>query len=142
MGLAIEGVDHVTVQITDVARARRFYGDFLGLEETPRPASFDFPGAWYKAGNIMIHLVGQTEPDALSRRHFCLRVSNVFETYRIVEAAGYEAKWDQRKIPGIERFFTRDPDGNRIEFQGSAEAAGNSEKFRDNSVSLSSSSGL
>jgi predicted enzyme related to lactoylglutathione lyase len=32
-GPAIQGLSAVTVHITDVARARRFYGEVLGLEE-------------------------------------------------------------------------------------------------------------
>jgi glyoxylase I family protein len=119
MSLKIEAIDHVTVQITDVPRAKSFYGGLLGLEELERPKSFDFPGAWYRAGNAMIHLVGQEKPDPQSRRHFCLWVEDIKEAARTLEAAGYEIKWDKRKIPGIDRFFIHDPDGNRVEFQGS-----------------------
>jgi len=120
MALQIEGVDHLTVQVTDVERSKRFYGGLFGLQEVLRPASFDFPGAWYAAGNGMIHLVFQKEADPLSRRHFCLRVGDVHAAFDILRTAGFEATWDARKIPGVERFFTRDPDGNRIEFQGTA----------------------
>jgi glyoxylase I family protein len=115
----VESLDHVTVNITDVERAKKFYGGLLGLEELPRPASFDFPGAWFRAGNALIHLVGRAQADAESSRHFALWVKDVKAAYATIEAAGFEAKWDKRKIPGIDRFFTRDPDGNRIELQGS-----------------------
>ena len=36
---------HVSLCVTDVERARRFYIGILGLEEIERP-NFPFPGAW------------------------------------------------------------------------------------------------
>ena len=118
MGINVESLDHVTVQITDVERAKKYYGGLLGLQEMPRPESFDFPGAWFRAGSSLIHLVGQPQPDPETRAHFCLWVTDIKDACKTLEAAGYKTEWNKRKIPGLERFFTRDPDGNRIEFQG------------------------
>ena len=39
--IVIESLHHVSVTVTDLARARQFYGDVLGLRELPRPP-FDF----------------------------------------------------------------------------------------------------
>ncbi len=114
----ITGIDHVAISVTDAARAMNFYSGFLGLEEVRRPASFDFPGAWYRAGELLIHLVGRPEADAISGRHFCFRVADVRAVEAHCKAAGLETKPAGHKIPGTERFFIRDPDGNRIEFQG------------------------
>jgi catechol 2,3-dioxygenase-like lactoylglutathione lyase family enzyme len=114
----ILGVDHVALTITDAPRAVEFYGTFLGLEEVARPPSFDFAGAWYKAGDMLIHLVSKPAADAISNRHFCLRVPDLPAAAAYCEAAGLEMKWDNHKIVGVSRFFIRDPDGNRIEFQG------------------------
>ncbi len=114
----ILGLDHVAVTITDAARSKAFYGGFLGLEEVPRPASFDFPGAWYKTGDMTIHLVGKPAADAISNRHFCFRVADLRAALDACKAAGLELKPAGQKIIGIDRFFIRDPDGNRIEFQG------------------------
>jgi glyoxylase I family protein len=36
---------HVSITVTDVAKAREFYSGLLGLQEIARPA-FDFPGIW------------------------------------------------------------------------------------------------
>ena len=38
--------NHVSITVTDVAKAREFYTGVLGFEEIPRPA-FNFPGIWY-----------------------------------------------------------------------------------------------
>src|SRR3712207_7383782 len=47
--ITVQRIEHVAVVVTDVARAKRFYGEVLGLTEAPRPESFDFPGAWYRS---------------------------------------------------------------------------------------------
>jgi len=120
MPIKVEALDHVTVQITDVARAKKFYGEVIGLEEVERPESFDFSGAWFRTPNALIHLVSQEKADAASRRHFCLWVADVKGAAKMFETAGYPAQWNTKnKIPGIDRFFVYDPDNNRIEIQGS-----------------------
>jgi catechol 2,3-dioxygenase-like lactoylglutathione lyase family enzyme len=43
-------IDHCTVPVTDVARARRFYGEVLGLREVPPPREFDVVVVWYDLG--------------------------------------------------------------------------------------------
>lgn len=117
--MKIETINHVTVNITDVARAKAFYHGVLGLEEVERPKSFDFPGMWFRAGTVLIHLVGRKERDPETTAHFCLWVEDVRGAAKELEAKGYDVSWDKRKIEGVDRFFTRDPDGNRVEFQGS-----------------------
>ena len=46
--IAVERIDHVTVNVVDLARAMAFYGGVFGLQEIPRPKSFTFPGCWYR----------------------------------------------------------------------------------------------
>src|SRR6185437_11068751 len=118
-GIGAERIDHVAIDITDVEKARAFYGGLLGLKEIPRPTSFTFGGAWYQIGPEVLHLVSRAERLAPAPHHFCLWVSNVHAAAEVVKAAGCEVVWDTKfKIPGIDRFFTRDPDGNRVELQG------------------------
>jgi catechol 2,3-dioxygenase-like lactoylglutathione lyase family enzyme len=118
--LTVERLDHVSIIVTDVDRALAFYTGVLGLMEIPRPASFDFPGAWLQVGPEVIHLLGQPTPDPRGRRHFCLYVTDVHAAARYLEELGLPVRWDTKyKIGGIDRFFTEDPDGNRVEIQGS-----------------------
>lgn len=111
-------IDHVQINVTDIARARRFYGEILGLSETSRPASFDFGGCWYRIGDVDLHLVIR-DPEPPSARHFCLWVADIQAVAKFMDTAGYPVKWDEKyKIRGVERFFVFDDDGNRIEIQG------------------------
>jgi len=117
--ISAERIDHVSIIVTDLNRAKAFYGEVLGLREVPRPESFDFPGAWYQIGGTFLHLLGKPGPDSHSPRHFCLWVPDLRSAAQHLEAAGCLVLWEARhKIPGIDRFFIRDPDGNRIEIQG------------------------
>jgi glyoxylase I family protein len=112
-------IDHVAIDVTNVDRAKTFYSGVLGLEEIPRPPSFDFGGAWYQIGPEVLHLVSRPQEFAEAPHHFCLWVEDIEKAAAVIESAGYTLTWDTRyKIAGIDRFFVRDPDRNRVEFQG------------------------
>lgn len=116
--ITVERIDHVTVNVVDLKKAQAFYGRLFGLNEIPRPESFTFAGCWYRIGKVDLHLVVKPKVDELSARHFCLWVGDVHGAAEAVAGAGFPVKWDDFKIPGIDRFFTQDPDGNRLEVQG------------------------
>ena len=120
----IIGLDHVNLLIDAdndaLSRARTFYEGLLGLEPLERPANTDSgnPGAWYRCGVQQLHLT--TEKDASSvnkksRRHPAFRVANLEALRQKLESAGVEIIAGSR-FPGQERFFVRDPWGNRLEF--------------------------
>jgi catechol 2,3-dioxygenase-like lactoylglutathione lyase family enzyme len=107
-------IDHVSVIITDVERSRRFYRDLLGLQEIARPRTFDFVVLWFDLGNQHLHLLLKDRPDALSPRHFALRVRDAASARRYFQ--GHQVVTQETTpIPGADRFFIHDPDGNRIE---------------------------
>ena len=114
----IQRIDHIAINVSDMSRARAFYAGVLHLREVPRPESFDFAGAWYRIGTVDLHLISRAEVDPPSRRHFAFWVSDVHAAAKSIESAGVKVTWDTYKIHGIDRFFVRDPDGNRLEFQG------------------------
>ena len=74
MPLEVAAIDHVSILITDVERSRRFYRDIVGLREIAKPRTFDFVALWFALGNQQLHLLQKPQPDALSPRHFALRV--------------------------------------------------------------------
>jgi glyoxylase I family protein len=113
-GPQVTQIDHVSVVITDVERSRRFYRDVLGLREIHKPRTFDFVVLWFDLGNMHIHLLLQDRPDTLSPRHFALRVRDAAAARAYFRARGV-ATQETTPIPGADRFFIADPDGNRIE---------------------------
>jgi catechol 2,3-dioxygenase-like lactoylglutathione lyase family enzyme len=114
-GLVVTHIDHVSVLVTDVGRARRFYAGVLGLTEIPKPKTFDFVALWFDlGGGHTLHLLKKPEPDTVSPRHFCLRVTDAAAAREHFARHGVETR-ETTLIPGADRFFVSDPDGNRIE---------------------------
>src|SRR6266478_2665451 len=113
-GLQVTQIDHVSVLITDVQRSRRFYGEVLGLKEIAKPRTFDFVVVWFDLGNQHLHLLLKDQPDTIGPRHFALRVSDIV-TARAHFRAHNVSMEETTPIPGADRFFIADPDGNRIE---------------------------
>ena len=112
--LPVTHLDHCSVLITDVAQARHFYGELLGLKEIAAPKTFDFVALWYDLGGTFLHLLLKDQPDSISPRHFCLHVSDCKEAREFVRSKGIAID-ETVRIPTADRFFVRDPDGNRIE---------------------------
>src|SRR5262245_52420992 len=112
--LQISQIDHCSIIITDVERSRRFYKDLLGLKEIAKPRTFDFVVVWFDLGNQHLHLLLKDKADTLSPRHFALRVADAAAAREHFRAHGVAAQ-ETTPIPGADRFFIHDPDGNRIE---------------------------
>lgn len=110
----ITGLDHASVIVTDPDRARAFYGGVLGLREIPMPRTFDFLVIWYDFGPQTIHLLVKKLPDTRSPRHFALKVRNALSSREHFRSLGIAIE-ETTPIPGADRFFVYDPDGNRIE---------------------------
>jgi catechol 2,3-dioxygenase-like lactoylglutathione lyase family enzyme len=112
---------NVTVPGDAEAAAKHFYRNILGLEEIYKPDASRSRGAWYQLGAVQLHLsIEDTQP--LSRRHVCYQVRDVAAAERHFRAAGIEILDDERPLAGVQRFFLRDPGGNRIEItQGDSE---------------------
>lgn len=115
-------VQHVALPVTDLAAARRFYGETLGLREIARP-EFDFDGAWYALGAQQLHLI--VNPRALPLRgsrqidsrgaHVALRVSDFDGVVAKLAAAGIELVEKRNNRTPWWQAFVADPDGNVIE---------------------------
>src|SRR5437660_10209 len=110
----VSQIDHCSVLITDVERSRRFYRDVLGLKEIHKPRTFDFVVLWFDLGIQHIHLLLKDRPDTISPRHFALRVTDVAAARRYFQEHDIPVA-ETTPIPGADRFFIADPDGNRIE---------------------------
>jgi catechol 2,3-dioxygenase-like lactoylglutathione lyase family enzyme len=121
--MTIVGIDHVqlTAPPGSEPEARRFYRGLLGLPEIVKPESMqDTGGVWFEAGLQQIH-IGIEDPFVPARKaHPGLRVEvrKLDVLAARLEDAGATVHWDERH-PGVRRFFTADPFGNRLEFLAS-----------------------
>src|SRR6516165_3624531 len=116
-GLGVTQIDHVSVLITNSERSRRFYRDVLGLREIAKPKTFDFRVLWFDLGNQQLHLLLKPQPDTISPRHFALRVADAKAAREHFHKHAVRFH-ETVAIPGADRFFIADPDGNRIEIIG------------------------
>jgi glyoxylase I family protein len=128
--MEINTIHHVSLPVTDVERAKRFYREILGLRELERPP-FDFPGAWFQLGDDQLHLIhhqGSTLRGAkgLDSRdvHFAVRVSSFRAALQLLEAKGYREDADDDLLKmkvsphataGFPQIYILDPDRNVIE---------------------------
>jgi catechol 2,3-dioxygenase-like lactoylglutathione lyase family enzyme len=94
--------------------ARAFYGDLLGLVEVDKPEPLrGRGGVWFE----QLH-VGVEQDFAPARKaHPALRVEDLDGVAERLRAAGARLQWDDA-LPGVRRFYTADPWGNRIELLG------------------------
>src|SRR5262249_53744870 len=83
-------------------------------KEIAKPRTFDFRVLWFELGNQQLHLLLKDRPDALSPRHFALRVADCAAARAYFREQGLRPE-ETTPIPGADRFFINDPDGNRIE---------------------------
>lgn len=115
----LNAIDHIQVtypsEVEDIMLF--FYSKVLALTEIKKPETLKHDGgAWYILGNIQIHLSTEKNPDnAASRRHICYLVNDLQGFKQHLQQYGVEIIPDRLPIPGINRFFLRDPAGNRIE---------------------------
>lgn len=113
---AILELNHVALDVNDVAVSVRFYRDGLGLPELPRP-DFGFPGAWFRLGTRQeLHLIGNRDRPVGERAgHFALQVADIEAAADLLRAAGIAFRGPKPRPDGAYQIFTADPDGNVIE---------------------------
>ena len=128
----VVALHHIALPVSDLARARRFYADVLGLREIERPAAFDFPGAWFALGDGQLHLIARSDGTTRDGKpldsrdvHFALRIQD-FEAMLVhLHRAGYREdasasdpmriKANRRPNAGFPQIFILDPDRHVIE---------------------------
>lgn len=115
----LDTVDHIQITSPPELEDKMlfFYGTVLGLTELKKPEELRANGgAWYLLGDIQLHV--STENDArnsASRRHICFRVQNLSAFEEHLKAHKVAIIPDRQPMAGCDRFYLRDPGGNRIE---------------------------
>ena len=126
--IEVESIDHITLVVSDLAASRKFYVDLLGMQDVPRP-NFSFEGAWFQAGNTLIHLIleheqsgsaGNAAAQLRSTRanHFAFRLPDAQAAWEALQASGVALdviSEPKHRPDGAIQFFIADPDGYRVE---------------------------
>jgi catechol-2,3-dioxygenase len=118
--MAITALDHVLVTAPAhcEGEARRFYGELLGLREIPKPANvLRSGGLWFEVGGQQLHVGCTSDFHAQRHAHPAFSVPGEAALAELAERlvfGGAPVRWDDR-LPGVPRFYTEDPWGNRIE---------------------------
>lgn len=112
-------IDHVqiTIPVGQEQIAHAFYCGVLDLTEIDKPDSLAGRGGlWLAVGEQQLHIGVEDGVDrTLTKAHIAYRVSNLAHWQTKLERAGCLIL-QSIPIPGHDRFETRDPFGNRIEF--------------------------
>jgi catechol 2,3-dioxygenase-like lactoylglutathione lyase family enzyme len=124
-------LDHGGLMISDLDRSRAFYVGVLGLEEVPRPPTFDFPGFWVQIGDQQLHLIGEAEAGRTAEVHPGYRRDEVETGYAnhiaivvddmaatvagVVERGGEIVGGPRARGDGVLQAYLTDPDGNVVE---------------------------
>ncbi|MBO0822491.1 MAG: VOC family protein [Actinobacteria bacterium] len=96
--------------------SRAFYSGVLGLAEIDKPPALARRGGcWFRGHDIELHLGVEDDFRPARKAHPALQVVGLDDWGRRLSAAGYPVNFDDG-FPGMRRFYSADPHGNRLEF--------------------------
>jgi catechol 2,3-dioxygenase-like lactoylglutathione lyase family enzyme len=107
------GVHHVSINVTDVEAAVRFYVDVLGLATRDDRPAFGFGGAWLDVGGQQLHLIEAAVPADLAQ-HFAVQVADLDAVVDELRANGVAVS-DASPVGTGRQAFLHDPAGNLVE---------------------------
>jgi catechol 2,3-dioxygenase-like lactoylglutathione lyase family enzyme len=95
---------------------RAFYGGVLGLTEIEKPPALARKGGcWFRGHGFELHLGVEVGFRPARKAHPGLLVQDIDAWAARLAAAGYPVAFDD-EFPGMRRFYSEDPHGNRLEF--------------------------
>jgi catechol 2,3-dioxygenase-like lactoylglutathione lyase family enzyme len=98
------------------AALREFYGGVLGLDEVAKPPVLAARGGcWFRGHGIELHLGVEEDFRPARKAHPGLLVEGLDAWAARLREAGYPVAIDG-DFPGMRRFYSQDPHGNRLEF--------------------------
>ncbi|MBT8162908.1 MULTISPECIES: VOC family protein [Arthrobacter] len=122
---------HVCLVVSDIDATRDFYVNVLGFEEIHRPTDFVFHGAYFRNGDVEVHVVRETEPGRLTKHapgwdgeelrtglchHFAVMVESFEPFLAAMRERGLERVGGPRvRDDYVEQIYIADPDGHIIE---------------------------
>jgi catechol 2,3-dioxygenase-like lactoylglutathione lyase family enzyme len=118
--IAAEGlvIHHVQLACPPGSEAalRAFYTGVLGFDEIPKPPVLAARGGcWFRGHGIELHLGVEEDFRPARKAHPGLLVSGLDAWAERLRGAGSPVRYDG-DFPGMRRFYSEDPHGNRLEF--------------------------
>jgi glyoxylase I family protein len=104
---------HVSINVTDVADATRFYTEVLGATLRDDRPDLGFDGAWLDLGGQQLHLLEGETPRPMGQ-HFAILVEDLDGAVGELRARGVDVG-DPSPIGDARQCFLQDPCGNAIE---------------------------
>ena len=119
----IKSIAHASFLVANVKKSLEFYCGVLQISQNMTRPNFPFDGAWLDLGDSgqQLHLMQLPNPDSKEGRpehggkdkHVALVVDNIEALAIRLEEANVTFS---RSKSGRAAFFSRDPDGNALEF--------------------------
>ena len=114
------GLDHVQLSIPAGGEdaARSYWVGLLGMVELTKPPVLAARGgAWFASpdGGLQIHVGVEAAFAPARKAHPAIVAADLDALAAVLAAAGHPVRWDT-DIPGVRRFHSDDPFGNRLEF--------------------------
>ena len=103
----------MSINVTEVDAAVRFYVDVLGLTPRQDRPDFGFGGAWLDAGPQQLHLIVGDVPAGLGQ-HLALQVDDLDVAVAELRAGAIDVSDPSPVGTGRQAFLT-DPSGNLVE---------------------------
>jgi len=102
--------------------ARAFYRDVLGMSEVDKPPVLAARGgAWFRAGEVELHLGVEEDFRPARKGHPGILVDDLDDVVARLRDVGQDITWDG-DFPDYRRVYAADPFGNRLEFLQQASA--------------------
>ena len=132
--LEIRDLNHVNMVVKDLAVAKRFYCEVLGMTDLPRPSDLEVRGAWLRSQSAEIHLIVEAYAthvpgdlsyaiaqapgvDLGSSRHFSLVINDTGALLQRLQEHGVAIAFGPiTRFGGIVQTYCYDPDGHLVEF--------------------------
>ena len=111
--MKIRGVDFVMYQVSDLARAARFYREMLGLPQEIYSEVYQW--AEFNCGNLTLALIGGEElPDVIAGGRLALAVDDIHAAHSDLRAAGARVLGEPGDHGCCWHLDVLDPDGNLV----------------------------
>ncbi len=103
--------------VSDIDRARKFYGETLGLKLC---SEMEFaPGKWwieYDVGSSALGITNFEPPSCTNGPAVAIEVADYDAALAAVQQAGLAITWGPHDFPPCRSFGIKDPDGNTLFF--------------------------